>query len=110
MQAHKVNSYAMMVYPTCGVLFGVGYVLCMHVHHHDFLVGRFSIFMLAFTLYKAGILFVHPLPLNLVLPLVSTIPTYIRYFIAVLSKFACAISKKIQNYFLFCVPVSLMKR
>jgi hypothetical protein len=33
-----------------------------------------------------------------------------RYFIAVLSKFACAISKKSQKYFLFCVPVLLMKR
>ena len=47
MQAHKVNSYAMKLHPTCGALFGVGYVLCMHVHHYGFLVGRFSTFMLA---------------------------------------------------------------
>jgi hypothetical protein len=47
MQAHKVNSYAMKLYPTGGVLFDVGYVLCMHVHHYGFLVGRFSIFFLA---------------------------------------------------------------
>jgi hypothetical protein len=52
MQAHKVNSYAMRLYPTCGALFGVGYVLCMHVHHYDFLVGRFSTFLLAFICTK----------------------------------------------------------
>ena len=52
MQARKVNSYAMKLYPTCGVLFGVGHVLCMHVHHYGFLVGRFSIFLLASTCTK----------------------------------------------------------
>jgi hypothetical protein len=52
MHARKVNSYAMKLYPTCGALFGVGYVLCMHVRHHGFLVGRFSIFLLASTCTK----------------------------------------------------------
>ena len=51
----------------------------------------------------------HPKSLNLVLPHESTIPTYMRCFHAVLSKFVCAISN-FQNEFPFCVPVPLMKR
>ena len=39
----------------------------------------------------------------------STIPTYMRYFRAVLSKFAYAISK-FQNKLPFCVFVSLVER
>ena len=46
--------------------------------------------------------------LNLVLPYESTIPTYMRYFRAVLSKFVCVISN-FQNEFPFCVLVLLMK-
>jgi hypothetical protein len=68
----------------------------MHVHHYGFLVGRFSIFFLASICTKWEYrLCIHYL--KLVLPIVSTIPTYMRYFNAVLSKFACAISKKIQK-------------
>jgi len=44
-----------------------------------------------------------------VLPHESTIPTYMRYFLVVLSKFACAISN-FQNKLLFCVPVPLARR
>ena len=51
----------------------------------------------------------HPKSLNPVLPYESTIPTYMRYFRAVLSKFVCAISN-FQNKFPFCVLVPLMKR
>ena len=49
MHARKVNSYAPKLYPTCGALFGVSCVLCMLVNHHGFLVGRFSIYLLAST-------------------------------------------------------------
>ena len=47
-------------------------------------------------------LLVHPKPYKLVLPYESTIPTYMWYCHAVLSKFSCAISN-FQNKFLFCV-------
>ena len=50
----------------------------------------------------------HPKPFKPVLPYESTIPTYMRYFYAVLSKFACAISN-FQNKFLFCVLVPLAR-
>ena len=43
------------------------------------------------------------------MPYESTIFTYMRYFHAVLSKFACAISN-FQNKLLFCVFVSLTER
>ena len=39
----------------------------------------------------------------------STIPTYMRYYPAVPSKFACATSKN-SNEHLFCVPGPLMER
>jgi hypothetical protein len=55
------------------------------------------------------IILVHPKSLNPVLPQESTIPTYMRYSRAVLSKFVCAISS-FQNKFPFCVLVPLMKR
>ena len=51
----------------------------------------------------------HPNPKTQVMPNESTIPTYMRCFLAVLSKFVCA-NSKFQNKFLFCVPVPLMKR
>src|SRR3990170_6781024 len=56
-----------------------------------------------------GIQLVHPKSLNPVLPCESTIPTYMRYSHAVLSKFVCAISN-FQNELPFWVPVPLMKR
>ena len=55
-----------------------------------FLVGRFSIFLLAFILHQVWPLLVHPKSCKLVLPHESTISTYMRYSFAVLSKFACA--------------------
>src|SRR3989337_3432274 len=60
-------------------------------------------------LYYVEILLVHPKSLNPVLPYESTIPTYMRYFRAVLSKFVRA-NSNFQNEFSFCVPVPLMKR
>ena len=60
-------------------------------------------------LYLVEILLVHPKSLNPVLPYESTIPTYMWYFRAVLSKFVCA-NSNFQNELPFCVPVPLMKR
>ena len=74
-----------------------------------FLVGRFSIFLLAFILHQVWLLLVHPKSFKPVLPHESTIPTYMQYSSAVLSKFACAISN-FQNKLLFCVFVSLAER
>ena len=51
-------------------------------------------------LYYAGILLVHQLLKPKGVPNESTIPTYMRYFHAVLSKFACANS----NFFHFVCP------
>ena len=48
-------------------------------------------------------------PLNQFLPHESTIPTYMRYSFAVLSKFVFAISN-FQNKFLFCVLIPLVWR
>ena len=44
-----------------------------------------------------------------VIPDESTIPTYIRYYHVVLSKFACATSKT-SNKYPFCVPGSFMEQ
>ena len=60
-------------------------------------------------LYKVEILLVHPKSLNPILPYEYTIPTYMRYFHAVLSKFVCAISI-FQNVFPFCMLIPLMKQ
>ena len=51
----------------------------------------------------------HPKPFKPVLPYESTIPTYMRYSLAVLRKFVCAISN-FQNKFLFGVLVPLARR
>ena len=51
----------------------------------------------------------YPKPFKPILPYESTIPTYMRYFHAILSKFACAISN-FQNKLLFCVFVSLAEQ
>ena len=45
-----------------------------------------------------------------VIPHESTIPTYIRYYPAVLSKFACYASRKLLKNYPFCVPGSFMER
>ena len=60
-------------------------------------------------LYYVEIILVHPKSLNPVLPYESTIPTYMQYFRAVLSKFVCAISN-FQDEFPFCVLVPLIGR
>src|SRR3990170_6177034 len=79
------------------------------MHVYEFLVGRFSIYLLDFICTKREcclcIQFLKPK----VVPYESTIPTYMRYFHVVPSKFACA-NSNFQNEFPFCVPVPLMKR
>ena len=55
-----------------------------------------------------GILLVHPKSLNQVVSNESTIPTYMRYFYVVPSKFVCA-NSNFQNEFPFCVPIPLVK-
>ena len=75
--------------------------------HFRFFVGCFSIYLLAFPCTKREYCLCIQI-LNQVVPNESTIPTYMWYSFAVLSKFLCAISK-FQNKFLFCVLVLLMK-
>ena len=53
-------------------------------------------------LHQVGILLVHPKSLNPGLPYESTIPTYMRYSRAVLSKFVCAISNFQNNFPFVC--------
>ena len=65
--------------------------------------------LLAFILHQVWPLLVHPKSFKPVLPHESTIPTYMRYSLAVLRKFVCAVSN-FQNKFLFCVFVSLAER
>ena len=105
----KVNSYAMKLLPTCGALFSVSYVQCLFMRVFIFLVGCFSIYLLAFICTKREYYLCIQLHKAKVVPYESTIPNYMRYFHAVLSKFVCAISN-LQNKFPFCVLVSLMKR
>jgi hypothetical protein len=52
---------------------------------------------------------VHQNPKTQVIPDESTISTYMQYYPAVPSKFACATSK-ISNKHMFCVPGPLMER
>ena len=73
-----------------------------------FLVGRFSILLLAFILHQVWPLLVHPKSFKPVLPYEFTIPTYMLYFCATLSKFVCVISN-FQNKFLFYVLVPLAR-
>ena len=104
----KVNSYAMKLHPTCGALFCVNYAQCSSmrlfvsclVASQSFASIHFALSMITTCASKT---------LKPVLPYESTIPTYMRYSFAVLSKFLCAISN-FQNKFLFCVLVPLMKQ
>ena len=57
-----------------------------------------------------GTLLVHQKPETQVIPDESTVPTYMRYYPAVLSKFACATSKKTSNKYPFCVPGLFIER
>src|SRR5215216_3578301 len=76
---------------------------CFH-----FLVGRFSIYLLASICTKREYCLCIQLHKPKVVPNESTIPTYIRYFHTVPSKFVCA-NSNFQNEFPFCVPAPLMK-
>ena len=105
----KVNSYVMKLHPTYGALFSVNYFQCMLMTVFCFLVGRFSIYLLAFICTKQECCLCIQLLKPKVVPNESTIPTYMWYFRAVRSKFECA-NSIYQNNFLFCVPVLLMKR
>src|SRR6266566_2091587 len=82
----------------------------MHVYDRfRFLVGRFSIYLLAFICTKREYSLCIQLLKPKVVPNESTIPTYMRYFHAVPSKIVCS-NSNFQNEFPFCVPVPLMKR
>src|SRR3989337_2086233 len=82
----------------------------MHVYDRfRFLVGCFSIYLPAFICTKREYCLCIQLLKTQVVPNESTIPTYMRYFLAVPSKFACA-NSNFQNHFPFCVPVPLMRR
>jgi hypothetical protein len=74
-----------------------------------FLVGSFSIYSLAFICTKRECCLCIELLKPKVVSNESTIHTYMRYFHAVLRKFAYA-NSNFQNKFLFCVPIPLMKR
>ena len=104
----EVNSYAMKSISYLWCIIWCYLCLMLGYEIFCFLVGCFSIFLLAFILHQVCSLLVHPKLFKPVLPYESTIPTYMRYFRAVLSKFACAISN-FQNKLLFCVLVPLMK-
>ena len=73
------------------------------------LVGPFSICLLASICTKQEYCLCIQLLKPKVVPNESTIPTYMRYFHVVPSKFVCAYSN-FQNEFPLCVPVPLMKR
>ena len=105
----KVNSYAMKFISYLWCIIQCYLCLMLGYEIFCFLFGRFSIFLLAFILHWVWSLLVHPKPFKPVLPYESIIPTYMRYFHAVLSKFACVISN-FQNKFLFCVLVQLARR
>src|SRR3989337_1820852 len=74
-----------------------------------FLFDRFSIYLLAFICTKQEYCLCIQLLKPKVVPNESTIPTYMRYFHAVPSKFVC-VNSNFQNEFPFCVLVPLMKR
>ena len=88
----KVNSYAMKFISYLWCIIWCYLCLILGYEIFRFLVGRFSIFLLAFILHQVWSLLVHPKSLKPVLPHESTISTYMRYSFAVLSKFACATS------------------
>ena len=81
----------------------------IHLWPFLFLVGRFSIYLLAFICTKREYCLCIQLLRPKVVPNESTIPTYMRDFHAVPSKFVCA-NSNFQNKFHFCVTILLMKR
>ena len=76
---------------------------------YSFLGWSLPNLFLAFILHWVWPLLVHPRSFKPFLPHESTIPTYMWYSFAALSKFVCSISN-IQNKFLFCVLVPLTRR
>ena len=96
----KVNSYAMKFISYLWCIIRCYLCLMLGYEVIRFLVGRFSIFLLAFILHQVWSLLVHPNSFKPVLPYESTISTYMQYYFAVLRKFACAISN-FQHKFLF---------
>src|SRR3989337_216985 len=75
----------------------------MHVYDRfRFLVGCFSIYLLAFICTKQEYCLCIQLHKPKVVPNESTIPTYMRYFHAVPSKFACANSNFQNNFSVLC--------
>ena len=78
----------------------------MHVYDHfRSLVGRFSIYLLAFAYTKREYCLCIQILKPKVVPDESTISTYMQYYSVVPSKFACATSKYSND----CVPVPLME-
>ena len=67
--------------------------LCMIMAIIALLVGRFHSFA-SLHLYWVWALLVHPTPKNQSLPIVSTIPTYMWYFIATPKWIACVLPLK----------------
>ena len=74
-----------------------------------FLVGCFSIYLLASICTKWDYYLCIQILKPKVVPNESTIPTYMRYLHAIPSKFVCA-NSNFQNEFPFSVPIPLMKR
>mgnify|MGYP005834646309 CR=1 FL=1 len=104
----KVNNCAMKIISYLRCIIRCWLCLMLSYEIIRFLVGRFLIFLLAFSLHQVWPLLVHPKSFKPVLPHESTISTYMRYSFAVLSKFVCAISN-LQNELLVCVFVSLVE-
>ena len=104
----EVNSYAMMLHPTCGGLFSVSYVQCLFMIIFVFWLVASQFYLLAFHCTKREYCLCIQI-LNQVVPNESTIPTYMHYFHAIPSKFVCA-NSNFQNELPSCVPVPLMKR
>ena len=98
----KVNNHAMKIISYLWCIIWCYLCLMLAYEIIRFLVGRFSIFLLAFILHQVWSLLVHPKSFKPVLPHESTISTYMRYYFAFLSKFSCAISN-FQNKLLLCL-------
>jgi len=73
------------------------------------LVGRFSIYLLAFACTKREYCLCIWILKPKDVPYESTISTYMRYYPPIPSKFACA-TRKHSNKHMLCVPVPLMER
>ena len=70
--------------------------LCMIMAIIALLVGRFQSFA-SLHLYWVWALLVHPTPKNQSLPIVSTIPTYMWYFITTPKWIACVLPLNLQK-------------